>query len=74
MVGIHDEMRVQKRNGTYENVAFDKILHRVKVIGAEHNIKLGFSQLCLKVIDQLYDKIRYILEHFQHNKFLDLMR
>ena len=54
---IHDEMKVLKRNGQYENVAFDKILQRVKIIGEEHEIKLGFSQLCLKVIDQLYDGI-----------------
>ena len=54
---IHDEMRVLKRNGTYENVSFDKILQRVKLIGENHCIKLGFSQLCMKVIDQLYDGI-----------------
>ena len=57
MQNIRDEMRVQKRDGKYENIAFDKILQRVKKIGEKHNIKLGFSQLCLKVIDQLYDKI-----------------
>ena len=52
---IRDEMRVTKRSGQYEEIKFDKILKRVKTIGEEHNIKLGFSQLCLKVIDQLYD-------------------
>ena len=54
---IRDEMRVTKRSGQYEEIKFDKILKRVKTIGEEHNIKLGFSQLCLKVIDQLYDGI-----------------
>ena len=54
---IHDEMRVTKRSGTFEDMQFDKILKRVKTIGEEQNIKLGFSQLCLKVIDQLYDGI-----------------
>ncbi len=54
---MYNEMMVQKRNGKYENVSFDKILQRVKKIGNNHNIKLGFSQLCLKVIDQLHDKI-----------------
>ena len=42
---IHNEMTVCKRNGTYENVTFDKIAQRVQKIGKEHNIKLGFSQL-----------------------------
>ena len=54
---IRDEMRVTKRTGQYEDIKFDKILKRVKTIGEEQNIKLGFSQLCLKVIDQLYDGI-----------------
>ena len=54
---IHSEMTVTKRNGDCENVSFDKILLRIKKIGKEHNINLGFSQLCLKVIDQLYNKI-----------------
>ena len=44
---IRDEMRVTKRSGQYEEIKFDKILKRVKTIGEEHNIKLGFSQLCL---------------------------
>ena len=33
------EMRVIKRNGKYENIAFDKILKRVKSIGNECKIK-----------------------------------
>ena len=39
---IHDEMRVTKRSGTFEDMQFDKILKRVKTIGEEQNIKLGF--------------------------------
>ena len=54
---IRDELRVTKRSGMFEDMEFDKILKRVKTIGEDHNIKLGFSQLCLKVIDQLYDTI-----------------
>ena len=53
----HTEMRVLKRNGTLEDVAFDKILNRVKKIGNEANININYSSLVIKVIDQLYDKI-----------------
>jgi ribonucleoside-diphosphate reductase alpha chain len=51
------EMRVLKRNGTLEDIAFDKILNRVKKIGIEANININYSALVIKVIDQLYDKI-----------------
>jgi len=51
------EMRVLKRNGALEDVAFDKILNRVKKIGIEANININYSSLVIKVIDQLYDKI-----------------
>jgi len=51
------EMRVLKRNGTLEDIAFDKILNRVKKIGVEANININYSSLVIKVIDQLYDKI-----------------
>ncbi len=50
-------MRVLKRNGQYENIAFDKILNRVKSIGNECNIKLNYTSFVMKVIDQIYDKI-----------------
>ena len=52
-----DEMCVQKRSNCTEHVDFNKILNRIKNIGKLFNIKVGFSQLCLKVIDQLYDNI-----------------
>jgi ribonucleotide reductase alpha subunit len=51
------EMRVLKRNGRLEDIAFDKILNRVKKIGMEANININYSSLVIKVIDQLYDKI-----------------
>tara|TARA_Y100000816_G_scaffold75950_1_gene51449 strand:- start:893 stop:3493 length:2601 start_codon:yes stop_codon:yes gene_type:complete len=52
------EMFVIKRNGTKEEISFDKILQRVKKIGETHNIMgVNFSALCLKVIDQLFDEI-----------------
>ena len=51
------EMRVIKRNGKHENIAFDKILKRVKSIGNECKIKLNYTTFVMKVIDQIYDGI-----------------
>ena len=53
-------MRVIKRNGELEEIAFDKILNRIKKIGLEANINVNYSSLTMKVIDQLYDKNRRI--------------
>ena len=52
-----DDMRVTKRNGQVEDIAFDKILTRIKKLGQEVNIQINYSSLAMKVIDQLYDKI-----------------
>ena len=52
-----EEMYVTKRNGQSEIVSFDKILTRIKKIGQEANIKLNYTSLVMKVIDQLYDGI-----------------
>jgi len=51
------EMRVTKRNGSLEDIAFDKILNRVKKLGQEDGIYINYSSLVMKVIDQLYDTI-----------------
>ena len=53
------EMRVQKRNGKFEEVSFDKILRRVKNLGSEASppIQLNYSELIMKVIDQLHNDI-----------------
>ncbi len=51
------DMRVTKRNGEFEEIAFDKILNRIKKLGQEANIQINYSQLTMKVIDQLYDTI-----------------
>ena len=53
----NSEMRVQKRNGSLEEISFDKILNRIKKLGHEANIQINYSSLVMKVIDQLYDKI-----------------
>jgi ribonucleotide reductase alpha subunit len=52
-----NDMRVKKRNGALEDIAFDKILNRVKKLGQEVNIQINYSSLVMKVIDQLYDSI-----------------
>ena len=52
-----DDMFVMKRNGKLEIVAFDKILQRIKKVGTEVGIKINYTALTMKVIDQLYDKI-----------------
>ena len=51
------EMRVTKRDGTLQDIAFDKILNRIKKLGNEANIQINYSSLAMKVIDQLYDTI-----------------
>ena len=50
-------MHVTKRNGELEEIAFDKILTRIKKLGSEANIHINYQQLVMKVIDQLYDTI-----------------
>ena len=51
------EMHVIKRNGSIETVEFDKILNRMKKIGQSLNLKINYTSLAMKVIDQLFDKI-----------------
>ena len=52
------ELCVLKRDGTFEEVSFDKILNRVKKLGnIEPQLQINYSQLVMKVIDQLYHKI-----------------
>jgi len=51
------DMRVTKRKGELEDIAFDKILNRIKILGHEVGIQLNYSSLAMKVIDQLYDQI-----------------
>ena len=53
----NDEMFVSKRNGLQEIVSFDKILTRIKRLGQEADIKLNYTSLVMKVIDQLYSGI-----------------
>lgn len=52
-----EEMYVTKRDGKQEIVSFDKILTRIKKLGKEANIKINYTTLVMKVIDQLYNGI-----------------
>ena len=57
MSSFDNEMNVTKRNGQLEIVSFDKILKRIKKLGQEADIKINYTSLTMKVIDQLYDGI-----------------
>jgi len=61
MEGDDSEMQVRKRCGKYEDVAFDKILKRVKNLGNEApQLSLQYAPLVMKVIDQLHNGITTI--------------
>ena len=52
------ELCVLKRDNKLEEIAFDKILNRVKKLGnMSPPLQVNYSQLVMKVIDQLYHKI-----------------
>jgi hypothetical protein len=57
LLSQEEEMYVTKRDGNKEIVSFDKILKRIKTIGMEVGIKINYTTLVMKVIDQLYDGI-----------------
>lgn len=54
---MEQEMRVTKRDGQLMTVEFDKILRRLKILGNEAGIKINYTALAMKVIDQLFDGI-----------------
>jgi ribonucleotide reductase alpha subunit len=51
------EMHVVKRNGSPEQLSFDKISKRLKALCSEAKIKINTSALVMKVVDQIYDNI-----------------
>ena len=51
------QMHVKKRDGSFQEVKFDKILTRVKKMGIQAGVSINFSALVIKIIDQLYDRI-----------------
>ena len=52
-----EEMCVVKRSGAKETIAFDKILRRLRKLGNEANLTINYTNLSIKVIDQLHDDI-----------------
>ena len=52
-----DEMFVTKRDGRKEEVAFDKILNRIRKLGNEAKLTINYTNLAMKVIDQLHTGI-----------------
>lgn len=58
MADSETDMRVIKRNGEHEVIAFDKILARIRNVGGQAGITaVNYTALAMKVIDQLYDGI-----------------
>ena len=58
MTDADQDMRVIKRNGDHEVIAFDKILARIRNVGRQAGITaVNYTSLAMKVIDQLYDGI-----------------
>jgi ribonucleoside-diphosphate reductase alpha chain len=58
MSDVDQDMRVIKRNGEYEVIAFDKILARIRNVGQQAGISaVNYTALAMKVIDQLHDGI-----------------
>ena len=57
-IQIQEDMYVKKRDGKIEIISFDKILNRVKNLGHEFNLSIQYTQLVMKVIDQLYNNIK----------------
>ena len=59
---MNNNMKVQKRNNVYEEVSFDKILNRVKLlcIGEEFKYKLNIDPTIIaqKVCSQIYDNVQ----------------
>tara|TARA_Y100000816_G_C26107178_1_gene588724 strand:+ start:194 stop:2581 length:2388 start_codon:yes stop_codon:yes gene_type:complete len=51
------DMIVIKRSGESEVISFDKILRRIKKLGNEAGIKLNYTSLAMKVIEQIYNNI-----------------
>ena len=57
-----DRMRVLKRNGSYEEVSFDKILNRIRALSQgkefEHHLKVDETLVAQKVVQEIYDGVK----------------
>jgi len=56
------KMRVQKRNGSYEEVSFDKILKRIKSLCSNNNfnnqLNVDETIVAQKVVNEIYDGVK----------------
>ena len=50
------EMKVLKRDGTMQNMSFDKILNRLRNL-SKGELRVNFTSLVVKIIDRLHDGI-----------------
>ena len=50
------EMKVIKRDGSLQQISFDKILNRLKNLGKKE-LLVNYASLVVKVVDRLHDKI-----------------
>ncbi len=49
--------QVKKRDGSFQDLNTQNIMKRVKNIAKRFNINVSLTDCCMKVVDQLYDKI-----------------
>ena len=52
------DMYVTKRDGKIETLSYKKIMERTKRLGNQFDLKLNYSSLVLKIMDQLYNNIK----------------
>ncbi len=52
------DMYVTKRDGKMEVLSYKKILERTRKVGKQFNISLNYSNLVMKIMDQLYNNIK----------------
>ena len=50
-------MQVLNRNGILEPMSFDVILNRLSVLGKLYKLDINYTQIVIKIIEQLYDGI-----------------
>ena len=51
MLMDNEDMHVIKRDGSKEEIFFDKILKRVKQLGTEANLNINYTSLVIKIIE-----------------------
>ena len=63
---LEQEMRVTKRDGTFQDIQFDKILTRVKKIGQQANVSINFSALVMKIIEP--EQYNYVVQKLRETQ------